>query len=192
MIVLLIVGVVGAVVLLYLADRIIKARARVRHLREMSNRLAAVTERVEKQQEQRQAAVKASAELTSVMPAINRPPLTLPGVPPPGAARPKPGPERTGPAERGPGRFGRRPGRTGERASHGSAGAASHGAGSHSTGSHPSTGDHGAGNHGAGSCGTGAAGQPAAPADRPVAHPERAGDPAPRAAHPTGPRPAAS
>ncbi len=87
MIVLLIVSVAGAVVLLFLADRIIKARARVRHRRQMNDRLTAVAERAEKQQEQRQAAVQASAELTSVMPAINRPPLSLPGVAPPAACR---------------------------------------------------------------------------------------------------------
>jgi hypothetical protein len=44
----------------------------------MSDRLAAATARAEEQQEQRQAADQASAALTSVMPAINRPPLTVP------------------------------------------------------------------------------------------------------------------
>ena len=46
----------------------------------MSARLDAATVRVDEQHAKRQAADVASAELTSVMPAINlRPPVTLPG-----------------------------------------------------------------------------------------------------------------
>jgi gas vesicle protein len=75
---LLIAGSVGAAVVLYGADRAAKARARARRRREMSDRLAAATARADEQQEQRQAAEQASAALTSVMPAINRPPLTGP------------------------------------------------------------------------------------------------------------------
>lgn len=75
---LLIVGVVVVVPVLYAADRIIKARAQSHRLRTMSERLTAATERAEKQHERQQEVARASAELTSVMPAINRPPLTLP------------------------------------------------------------------------------------------------------------------
>jgi hypothetical protein len=76
--VLLIACVVIVVPVLYAADRIIKAQTRARRLRTMSERLTAATERAEKQHERRQEVARASAELTSVMPAIERPPLTLP------------------------------------------------------------------------------------------------------------------
>jgi hypothetical protein len=76
---LLIVGVVVAVPVLYAADRIMKARAQGRRLRNMTERLTAATARTDEQQERRQEVAKASAALTSVMPAIKRPPLTLPG-----------------------------------------------------------------------------------------------------------------
>ena len=75
---LLIAGCVSAAVVLYGADRAVKARARARRRREMSDRLAAATARADEQAEQRQAAARAGAALTSVMPAINRPPLTGP------------------------------------------------------------------------------------------------------------------
>lgn len=78
MFVLLIVVIVVALPVLYAADRIIKAHARARRLAEMSERLTAATQRAEKQHEKRQEVAKASAELTSVMPAISRPPLSLP------------------------------------------------------------------------------------------------------------------
>jgi hypothetical protein len=78
---LLIVGVVVAVPVLYAADRMIKVRAQAHRLRTMSERLAAATARADKQQEKRQEAAEFSAALTSVMPAIKRPPLTLPGAP---------------------------------------------------------------------------------------------------------------
>ncbi len=102
---LLIVGVVVAVIALYLADRFIKARAQARRLREMDDRLSAATARVDEQQAEKRAETRASAELTNIMPAINRPPLSLPGMPPHGPARPKPSCEQ--PARRG--------GRTGDR-----------------------------------------------------------------------------
>jgi hypothetical protein len=76
---LLIVGVVVAVPVLYAADRIIKAQARARRVRTMSERLTAATARADKQHE----VAEASAELTSLMPAISRPPLTLPDQPAP-------------------------------------------------------------------------------------------------------------
>ena len=107
MVVLLVVVVVAAVPVLYAADRVMKARAHTRRLRNMTDRLAAATARTDEQQEKQQAVVRASAELTSVMPAIKRPPLTLPDEPSPDepspaaaprtAARPRTGRGRTGP-----------------------------------------------------------------------------------------------
>jgi hypothetical protein len=77
---LLVLGVLVAICLLYAADRAVQARVRARRLRRMSERLAAATVRAEEKQAKRQAADAASAELTSVMPAIGlRPPATLPG-----------------------------------------------------------------------------------------------------------------
>ena len=75
---LVIVCVVVVVPALYAADRIIKAQARARRMRTMGERLDAVTARADKQHERKQQAARASAELTSVMPAISRPPLSLP------------------------------------------------------------------------------------------------------------------
>ncbi len=82
-------GLFGAVLVLYAADRVFKAQAQVRRLRSMSGRLAAATARTEEQQDQRQAAAQASEALTTVLPAIQRPPLTVPGIRSHGAARPK-------------------------------------------------------------------------------------------------------
>jgi hypothetical protein len=77
---LLILGVIVAIGLLYVADRAVHARVQVRRLRRMSERLAAATAKADEQQAERRAADAASAELTSVMPAINlRLPVTLPG-----------------------------------------------------------------------------------------------------------------
>ena len=78
---LLILVVVAGVVLLYAADRARKLRARARQMSGMNERLDVAAAKVDEQQERRQARVRASAELTSVLPAIKRPPLTLPGVP---------------------------------------------------------------------------------------------------------------
>lgn len=78
---LLIVVVVVVVVLLgYAADRARKLRVRARQMSGMNNRLDAAAAKVDKEQQQRRARVMASAELTSVMPAIKRPPLTIPGM----------------------------------------------------------------------------------------------------------------
>jgi len=71
--------VIVAISLLYLADRAVKAWHRSRRLSRMHRRLAAAAARAEEQQAKRQAAEAASAELTSVMPAIN---LRLPATPP--------------------------------------------------------------------------------------------------------------
>jgi hypothetical protein len=68
----------AVVFLLYLADRAVKARVRVRRLRRMTRRLDAAVARSEQQQARRQAADAASAELTTYLPAISRSPLTLP------------------------------------------------------------------------------------------------------------------
>jgi hypothetical protein len=80
MIFLLIAALAAAMILLYVLDRILKAFARARRYRAMSERLDATTAKTEAQQEQRKAAAAQSAALTSVMPAINLPPLTLPGL----------------------------------------------------------------------------------------------------------------
>jgi hypothetical protein len=93
---LLLAGFVGTALALYAADRILKARSQARRMRAMRDRLAAATVRAEEQQAQRQAAAEASAALTSVMPAIERPPLTLPSMPPRGSARPRANCERAG------------------------------------------------------------------------------------------------
>lgn len=90
---LLILVVIAGVVLLYAADRARKLRARARRMGAMNDRLDVAAAKVDEQQERKQARVKASAELTSVLPAIRRPPLTLPGVP--GSAA---GPEADDPA----------------------------------------------------------------------------------------------
>jgi type II secretory pathway pseudopilin PulG len=82
---LLILVVIAGVVLLYAADRARKLRARARQMSAMNERLDVAAAKVDEQQERKQARVRASAELTSVLPAIKRPPLTLPGVPGPAA-----------------------------------------------------------------------------------------------------------
>jgi NADH:ubiquinone reductase (H+-translocating) len=78
---LLILVVIAGVVLLYAVDRVRKLRARARQMSGMNERLDVAAAKVDAQQERKQARFRASAELTSVMPAIGRPPLTLPGVP---------------------------------------------------------------------------------------------------------------
>src|SRR5689334_18495354 len=105
-------------VLLYLAERVIKARARARRLQSVGDRLVAAAARVDQQQEERRAQVRASAALTSVMPAIKRPPLSLPGVAATGGARPTPACERAGQPDHGA-HPARRSGRAGEHATRG-------------------------------------------------------------------------
>ena len=82
---LLIVVVAVVVLLLYATDRARKLRARARQMAAMNERLDMAAAKVDHEQQQKRAVVRASAELTSVLPAIRRPPLTLPGVPGPGA-----------------------------------------------------------------------------------------------------------
>jgi len=111
---LLIVGVVVTVILLYLADRAIKARAQARRLQELNERLDAAAARVDEQQAERHAAARASDALTNVMPAIKRPPLSLPGLAPheqPNHGQPNHGPVRAKPGCERPARRG---GRTGD------------------------------------------------------------------------------
>ena len=86
----LVFGILMALFLCYAADRVVQARVRARRLRRMTERLAAATARAEEQQVARAAEAEASAALTSVLPAIKRPPLSLPepvtrdGAPPEG------------------------------------------------------------------------------------------------------------
>jgi type II secretory pathway pseudopilin PulG len=88
---LLILVVIAGVVLLYAVDRTRKLRARARQMSAMNERLDVAAAKVDEQQQRTQARVRASAELTSVLPAIKRPPLSLPGVPG-SAAEPEDGP----------------------------------------------------------------------------------------------------
>ncbi len=111
---LLLVGVVVLVIALYLAERFLKARAQARRRHEMNDRLSAATARVNEQQAHKRAKEKASAALTNVMPAINRPPLSLPGMETHGPARPKPARGGPGSGERKAARQARRGGRTGD------------------------------------------------------------------------------
>jgi hypothetical protein len=73
MIFLLVLGAIAAAFLLYVTDRVIKARGKARQVRKLSGRLAAATARAERQQARQQAAVVASGALTSMVPAINHP-----------------------------------------------------------------------------------------------------------------------
>jgi hypothetical protein len=129
---LLLIGVLVLLIALYLAERLLKARAKARRLQDMNDRLGAVAARVDKQQAQKRERAQAREALTNVMPAINRPPLSLPGVP----AQAKPSCERASSADRGTG--GRN---TGSRSTGGKS------TGGHSTGGRPArrggrTGDH--------------------------------------------------
>jgi len=82
-------GFIGLLLVLYGIDRLVKARAQARRRRSMSQRLAAATARAEEQHQQSQADERASQALTSVLPAIKRPPLTVPGMGPDGVPRRK-------------------------------------------------------------------------------------------------------
>jgi hypothetical protein len=113
MVALLLIGFVGAVFVLYAAERLLKARRRVHRLRTMSDRLAAAARRGEQQHERREAAAEASAALTSFIPAIKSPGVTVPGTDQRIGVAPKADPEHAGRPDRG--RPGRRGPRTGER-----------------------------------------------------------------------------
>ena len=88
MIALLIAGFAGVIVAGWAADLVLRARARARRLRAMGERLDAATARADEHHQRRQAAAHASRELTSVIPAIKRPPLSVPGIPPRGGGSP--------------------------------------------------------------------------------------------------------
>jgi hypothetical protein len=107
---------VGAVILIFAVDRLLKLRVRARRMRTMRRRLAAATVRAEEQQEQRKDVARASGALTSVMPAIERPPLALPDMPPADRVRPQPGRDHAGQDDPGSGYPRRRRFRTGEHA----------------------------------------------------------------------------
>ena len=109
-------GFIGVVIVLYAADRIVKARAQVRRLRSMSERLATATARAEEQHQQRQAKERAGQALTSVLPAIKRPPLTVPGMRGHGVARPRTGQECPGHHDGRSAHAGQRPACPGEHA----------------------------------------------------------------------------
>lgn len=117
---LLLVGILVVLIALYLAERFLKARAQARRRQDMNDRLGAVTARVDKQQAQKRAQAQARDALTNVMPAINRPPLSLPGMEENRPARPKPACERPSSTDhdsgsRPAGRPARRGARTGDR-----------------------------------------------------------------------------
>lgn len=76
---LILVGIVVLVVAAWAADRLYKARVQTRRLRMMTSRLAAATQRADRQHDQQRATAQASAALTSFIPAIKHPQLTVPG-----------------------------------------------------------------------------------------------------------------
>lgn len=78
--VLIIVGIIGVICLLYVGERVIKARGQARHREHMASRLAAAAARAEEKETKRRLSAAAGAALTSVMPAINRPRDTMEGV----------------------------------------------------------------------------------------------------------------
>ena len=73
--------------LLYAVDRARKLRARARQMAGMNDRLEVAAAKIDEEQQRKRARVRASAELTSVLPAIKRPPLTIPGMGGPEAER---------------------------------------------------------------------------------------------------------
>ena len=89
LVVLLVLIFAGVVIAAYAADRVWKARTQIRRLHKMNDRLAAAAARADRQQEQLVAREQASAELTAFIPAIGRPPSSLP-VPDGGTGRPAP------------------------------------------------------------------------------------------------------
>ncbi len=122
----LLIGVIGLALLLWAADRMIKATRRARRRRVMTRRLAAATVRADQQLEQRLVAKQASEALTSFMPAIQRPPSDLPGMPPHGPARTRTARKRPAARDHDAGLAGRRlprsgehPARSADRAGHG-------------------------------------------------------------------------
>lgn len=74
--------VAGVLLVLFAADRLVKARVRARWKRQMRSRLAEAAARADEQQLRHQATARASKAMTSLMPAISHPPLSPPGGPP--------------------------------------------------------------------------------------------------------------
>jgi hypothetical protein len=74
----------AAALVLYVVDRARKLRARARQMSGMNDRLDVAAAKIDEEQLRKRARVRASAELTSVLPAIKRPPLTIPGMGGPG------------------------------------------------------------------------------------------------------------
>jgi hypothetical protein len=116
MVVLLVLSLVGVVVVAYAVDRVWKARAQVRRLHKMNDRLTAATARADEQQEERAVEAEKSGALTSFMPAINRPPSSLPGMPARRKGRSGAGRDRAGRQDSRPGRAVGRPPRPAEHA----------------------------------------------------------------------------
>jgi hypothetical protein len=117
MVVLLVLSFVGVVIVAYAVDRVWKARAQVRRLHNMNDRLTAATARADEQHEERAAEAEKSAELTAFMPAINRPPSSLPGMPARRKGRSGTGRDRAArPDSRPAARAARRPPRSAEHA----------------------------------------------------------------------------
>lgn len=73
MTVLILAGAVAIACLLYAVDRLVKSYRRGRQRRQMAYRLTAAAARADVAERKRTAAMAASSELTSVMPAINQP-----------------------------------------------------------------------------------------------------------------------
>lgn len=78
--VLIVVGIVALVCVLVAAERVIKLRQQARQRRDMAYRLSTAAARAVVAERKREAAAAASAQLTSVMPAINHPKATFDGV----------------------------------------------------------------------------------------------------------------
>jgi hypothetical protein len=110
----LLIGIIGLALLLYAADRLVKARRQASRRRAMTTRLTAATERADEQLGRRKVARQASEALTSFMPAIQRPPSDLPEVTAHRPARPPAGRERPASRDHDTGHAGRRWPRSGE------------------------------------------------------------------------------
>lgn len=86
---------IGIVLAILAGDRVWKARAHARKREKMHGRLLAAVARAEKQHQRHKATERASAALTSVIPAIAPPPLSLPDMEATGAPRRPTGGELT-------------------------------------------------------------------------------------------------
>ena len=141
---LIIVGALITICLLAVAERLLKVRQRARQRQQMAYRLSKAAARAEVAERKRKATAAASAELTSVMPAINQPKPTFDGVVRQ-AHRTRilrlhgsrgTGPHSTGPHSTGPQRVGTGPQRHGTGPQPVGAAAQRHSTGPHGTGPH--------------------------------------------------------